>query len=82
MRGEPRQGRRNVTPTIARGDARLLALVARLPFASTRHLAVLSGEPASVVYRCAARLVERGVPILFVKRPLRGEPAGSRARRG
>ena len=51
-----------MTPAIARGDARLLALVARLPFASTRHLAVLSGEPASaVVYRSAARLLERGL---------------------
>ena len=44
-----------MTPAIARADVRLLALVARLPFASTRHLAVLSGEPASAgAYRCAA----------------------------
>jgi len=51
-----------VTPAIARADVRLLAMVARLPFASTRHLAVLSGEPASAgVYRCAARLLERGL---------------------
>jgi hypothetical protein len=51
-----------VTPAIASGDVRLLTLVARLPFASTRHLAVLSGERASaVVYRCAARLLERGL---------------------
>ena len=51
-----------MTPAIARADVRLLALVARLPFASTRHLAVLSGEPASAgVYRCAARLLERGL---------------------
>ena len=51
-----------MTPAITRADVRLLALVARLPFASTRHLAVLSGEPASAgVYRCAARLMERGL---------------------
>ena len=51
-----------MTPAIARADVRLLALVARLPFASTRHLAVLSGEPASGgVYRSAARLLERGL---------------------
>ena len=51
-----------MTPAIARADVRLLALVARLPFASTRHLAVLSGEPASAgVYRRAARLLERGL---------------------
>jgi len=51
-----------VTPTIARGDVRLLALVARLPFASTRHLAVLSGDAtAALVYRDAARLLERGL---------------------
>src|SRR6266567_2689140 len=35
----------------------LIAPVARLPFALTRHLALLSGEPASAgVYRCAAGL--------------------------
>jgi len=52
-----------VTPTIARGDVRLLALVARLPFASTRHLAVLSGDATAValVYRGAARLLARGL---------------------
>src|SRR6266851_222320 len=43
MRGGRREGRRDVTPAIARGDARLLTLGARLPLASTRHLAVLSG---------------------------------------
>jgi hypothetical protein len=51
-----------VTPSIARADVRLLALVARLPFASTRHLAVMCGEPASaVVYRRASKLLERGL---------------------
>jgi hypothetical protein len=51
-----------VTAAIARGDVRFLALVARLPFASTRHLAVLSGEPSSaLVYRRASRLLERAL---------------------
>ena len=51
-----------MTSAIARADVRLLALVARLPFTSTRHLAVLSGELACAgVYRCAARLLERGL---------------------
>jgi len=51
-----------VTPAISRADIRLLALVARLPFASTRHLAVLSGDAtAALVYRDAARLLERGL---------------------
>ena len=51
-----------MTPAIARGDAQLLALAARLPFASTRHLAVLSGERAiAVVYHRAERLLERGL---------------------
>ena len=51
-----------MTPAIARADVRLLALVARLPFASTRHLAVLSGDAtAALVYRGAARLLERAL---------------------
>src|SRR5437870_6324219 len=51
-------GQQAALPTDRRRHVALL--VARLPFASTRHLAVLSGEPtAALVYRCAARLLER-----------------------
>ena len=69
-----------MTPAIARGDVRLLALVARLPFASTRHLAVLCGEPAPAgAYRCAARLLERGL-LAWLAGPLVIDGSLSRAR--
>ena len=55
-----------MTPAIAKADVGLLALVARLPFASTRHLAVLSGEPASAQEWRAADIPTLGQATILV----------------